>query len=264
MRGARQQVWSACLAVVGVIGCFTAFPRESIPESGPPFHTILELETTARLLAILLDSGRAVINENQDGSEAVDADAKPKALSTFEQQLVDMFRARSGVDLRDLASSRIPEEAKQWLHIMLDVMLDVSKQVTANPPPDLVRKDLRFTGLIPAVFGARVASRFSELTGVRLKQTALSPRNPANAPDPFEIAALKSFADSTHPREQSISEMTATSRSLRLMYPLYMTRQCLVCHGEPKGEPDKTGYPREGVQLGQSAGAISVVIPLHK
>lgn len=260
MRGARQQVGLACLAVVVMIGCITAFPRESIPESGPPFHTILELETTARLLAILLDSGRAVINENQDGGKAVDADSKPKALSTFEQQLVDMFRARSGIDLRDLASSRIPEEAKQWLHIMLDV----SKQVAANPTPDLVRKDLRFTGLIPAVFGARVASRFSELTGVRLKQTALSPRNPANAPDPFEIAALKSFADSTHPREQSISEVTAKSRSLRLMYPLYMTRQCLVCHGEPKGEPDKTGYPREGVQLGQSAGAISVVIPLHK
>ena len=260
MRGARQQVGLACLAVVVMIGCITAFPRESIPESGPPFHTILELETTARLLAILLDSGRAVINENQDGGKAVDADSKPKALSTFEQQLVDMFRARSGIDLRDLASSRIPEEAKQWLHIMLDV----SKQVAANPTPDLVRKDLRFTGLIPAVFGARVASRFSELTGVRLKQTALSPRNPANAPDPFEIAALKSFADSTHPREQSISEVTAKSRSLRLMYPLYMTRQCLVCHGEPKGEPDKTGYPREGVPLGQSAGAISVVIPLHK
>jgi len=47
---------------------------------------------------------------------------------------------------------------------------------------------------------------------------------------------------------------------VRLMYPLYMTRQCLDCHGEPKGEPDKTGYPREGLRLGQNAGAISVAI----
>jgi hypothetical protein len=58
--------------------------------------------------------------------------------------------------------------------------------------------------------------------------------------------------------------VTTKSGSLRLMYPLYTTRQCLVCHGGPKGELDKTGYAREGLQLGQNAGAISVVIPLHK
>ncbi|MER3423025.1 MAG: hypothetical protein C4293_07095, partial [Nitrospiraceae bacterium] len=61
-----------------------------------------------------------------------------------------------------------------------------------------------------------------------------------------------------------IGEITAKSGALRLLYPLYTTRQCLVCHGGPKGEPDKTGYPREGLQLGQNAGAISVVIPLRK
>lgn len=260
MHMARQRVWPAFLAVVVVAGCITACPRESISESGPPFHTLLELETTARLLAILLDSGRAVINENGDWFERSDADSKPRVLSTFEHQVIDLFRTRSGIDLRDLTSSRIPEEAKQWLR----TMLAVSIQVSTSPPSDVVRKDLRFAGLLPAVFGARVANRFSELTGIRMKQTALAPRNPANAPDPFEMAVLKSFADPTHPREQSISEVTAISQSLRLMYPLYMTRQCLVCHGAPKGELDKTGYPREGVQLGQSAGAISVVIPLHK
>jgi general secretion pathway protein A len=48
------------------------------------------------------------------------------------------------------------------------------------------------------------------------------------------------------------------------MFPLYMTRQCLACHGEPKGTLDKTGYPREGLKLGQNAGAISVVIPISR
>jgi hypothetical protein len=67
------------------------------------------------------------------------------------------------------------------------------------------------------------------------------------------------FAAPDYPREKTISEATAKS-GLRLMYPLYMTRQCLDCHGEPKGALDKTGYPREGLRLGQNAGAISVVI----
>jgi hypothetical protein len=259
MPDARRQVWRTLFVVAVTAGCLTAFPSGSIPESGPPFQTLLELETTARLLAVLLDSGRAVINENQDWFESGEADPTPRAVTAFEPQLLDMFRTRSGIDLRDIASSRIPEKAKQWLH----VMLAVSKQVVATTQPELIRAD-RVAGLLPAVFGSRVASRFSELTGVRIKQTALAPRNPANAPDLFERAALRSFADTTHPREQSISEVTAVGRSVRLMYPLYMTRQCLVCHGEPKGERDKTGYPREGAQLGQNAGAISVLIPLHQ
>ena len=64
-----------------------------------------------------------------------------------------------------------------------------------------------------------------------------------------------------YPREKAISEATAKTGMVRLMYPLYMTRQCLDCHGEPKGTLDKTGYPREGLRLGQNAGAISVAIP---
>jgi Protein of unknown function (DUF3365) len=60
-----------------------------------------------------------------------------------------------------------------------------------------------------------------------------------------------------------ISEVTAKSKLLRLMFPLYTTRKCLECHGDPKGEVDHTGYAREGLRLGQNAGAISVVIPIR-
>jgi general secretion pathway protein A len=99
---------------------------------------------------------------------------------------------------------------------------------------------------------------------VRLKQTAMTPRNRSNIPDSFERAALQEFADPSYPKEKVISEVTAASQSLRLMFPLYATRGCLDCHGEPKGERDKTGYAKEGLRLGQNAGAISVVIPAQR
>jgi general secretion pathway protein A len=95
-----------------------------------------------------------------------------------------------------------------------------------------------------------------------MKQTTLTPRNPANAPDTVERTSLELFADPAYPREKPISETTAKGGLVRLMFPLYMTRQCLECHGEPKGTLDKTGYPREGFKLGQNAGAISIAIPI--
>jgi general secretion pathway protein A len=226
-------------------------------ESGVAFQQIVELEQTARLLAILLDSGRSVINEHL--STLHEPSTERLSAAAFERQLTEMFMSRSGIDLHELDQAKVPARGKR----LLKTLVLISKQIVAEAQQETARQPAGLRGVIPAVFGARTATRFSERTGVRLKQTALAPRIPANAPDSSEKLALESFADSHYPREKVISEVTAKSASLRLMYPLYATRHCLDCHGEPKGERDKMGYVREGLKLGQNAGAISVVIPLR-
>jgi Protein of unknown function (DUF3365) len=233
--------------------------KDRHPESGVPLQTILEFETTARLLAVLLDSGRNVINEHQVLSDEQEKTEKDFTADLFERQLLDVFHSRSGTDLRDLEAARIPAGAKK----LLKELVLVSKQVVAEAQAGINRPGEETREFIPAIFGARTAARFTERTHVRLKQTALAPRNPLNAPDTVERTALEAFADPAYPLEKVISEVTAKSRSLRLMFPLYTTRKCLDCHGDPKGELDRTGYPREGLQLGQNAGAISVVIPIR-
>jgi hypothetical protein len=258
----RRLSWILASVLVFTVGGWggndPAVAKDRSPESGAALQQILELETTARLLAILLDSGRSVINENLPLFNDPDL-SKGMSPDAFERQLAEIFLSRSGTDLLDLANARIPARSKR----LLKELVLVSKQVVAEAQPELTRQPDGAKGFIPAVFGTRTAARFNERTGVRLKQTTLFPRNPANAPDPSERIALEAFADSSYPREKAISEMTVGSSSLRLMYPLYTTRHCLDCHGEPKGGLDKTGYPREGLKLGQNAGAISVVIPLQ-
>jgi general secretion pathway protein A len=258
----RRLSWILALVLIcagtGGTGNSRTFAKDRPPESGAALQQILELESTARLLAILLDSGRSVVNENLP---LFDDPNRSKGLSpeAFERQMAEIFLSRSGTDLRDLTNAKISARSRQ----LLKELVAVSKQVVAEAQPELSSGPAGAKGFIPAVFGARTASRFSERTGVRLKQTALVPRNPANAPDSSEKLALEAFADTNYPREKAISEVTTGSNSLRLMYPLYTTRHCLDCHGEPKGKPDRTGYPREGMKLGQNAGAISVVIPLR-
>jgi hypothetical protein len=247
--------WVAGVVFLAAIQGEAATTERNRPDDGISFQTIVDLEQTARLIAILLDSGRSVINENQplfDDPVKVDKGFTP---DVFERQLARMFRDRSGLDLTDVDAARLPPSAKKWLKDLLAV----SKEVVKDAQSDINQPAVH-SRLIPAVFGSRVAGRFTERTGVQLKQTALAPRNPANAPDAVERSALEMFAAPDYPREKAISEATAKSRLVRLMYPLYMTRQCLDCHGEPKGALDKMGYPREGLRLGQNAGAISVAI----
>jgi Protein of unknown function (DUF3365) len=246
-------------AVAGLTRSDGACAKDRQPESGLLFHTILELETTARLLAILLDSGRNVINEHQVVSDDQEKPKQDLTPDMFERQLLEVFRSRSGTDLRHLETARVPARAKK----LLKELKSVSRQVVAEAQPEINRRDGGRKEFIPAIYGVRVATRFTERTHVRLKQTALEPRNSLNAPDAIERTALEAFADPSYPLEKVISEITTASGSLRLMFPLYTTRKCLDCHGEPKGELDRTGYPREGLKLGQNAGAISVVIPIQ-
>ena len=247
----------ACLLIGGGL---TAIPPTSGIEhparSSLPFHTVLELEQTARLLAVLLDSGRAVINDNQMVLEGSQGNGlTPEA---FERQLVEMFRGRAGIDLHELDDTVLAPRTKR----LLRALVETSREVIVDLHRDVRPQATGFTGVIPAVFGSRVSARFTDHTGVRLKQTSLAPRNPANRPDAYERGALEAFADSAYPRETVISEMAADSASFRLMFPLYATRHCLDCHGEPKGVIDRMGYPREGLVLGQNAGAISVLLPV--
>jgi hypothetical protein len=131
--------------------------RERGTQPGLPLQSVLELEQTARLLAVLLDSGRAVVNDNQ--AVFADPTLKAGALSPeqFERQLADMFRGRAGADLHELDNAGIPDTAKR----LLRQLVDTSKQVVALAQPEGQRPQADGRAFIPAVFGERVAARFA-------------------------------------------------------------------------------------------------------
>ncbi len=43
-----------------------------------------------------------------------------------------------------------------------------------------------------------------------------------------------------------------------MVMPIYYAKDCLVCHGEPEGDLDISGYPKEGHKEGDLVGAITV------
>lgn len=87
-------------------------------------------------------------------------------------------------------------------------------------------------------------------------------RNPKNKPDEFEIGALEKLEHSASKSGDEILSETMGDTSVRILLPLFYSKTCLGCHGEPKGERDISGYPREGKKEGDLGGAISVKLDL--
>lgn len=217
---------------------------------------------TGRLVALLLDAGRVTIAKNQDLINDASKGDKGFTPEVFETQLAKEFLRRTGVSLAEIDKANVPEMAKP----LLARLLEESKKTIASHQAVINVPGIRYKGLIPATFGTETAARFKNWSGVYLKQTAPQSlvRNPKNTPDPYEAEVLNRLkARSTDGDNVTVhSEVVEQGHSVRVLLPLYYGKSCLACHGEPKGERDISGYPREGAKEGDLSGAISVKISL--
>lgn len=214
-----------------------------------------ESERTAELLATLLDAGRVVVERNQPLINDPRRGDKGFTPDVFERQVLDEFFRQSQIDLNRSTSSLPPRARDLLTHLLL-----ASKEVVADAQFVINQRGIGYKNFIPATFGSQAARRFSKRSKVTIKQTTLDPRNLQNAPDVYEETVLKRLTHqpaSTAP----IVEWIDGGRLLRAMMPIYYSEDCLTCHGSPKGILDISGYPREGAQVGDLAGAISIQIP---
>lgn len=221
-----------------------------------------DVRESARLLAVLLDSGRVAIGQNQELINDPGKGDKGFTPEVFAEQTIALFKNRTGHDLKNLQTAHIPTMAKP----LLKRLLEESKQTVATYQTVINMKGIKYKGLIPATFGTETGARFQLWSGLYLKQTAPDHllRNSKNKADEFELAAMHRVGNSEFSGEgdQILSEVAEGGKSLRVLLPLFYNKACLSCHGEPKGERDVTGYPREGAQEGNLGGAISVKLPL--
>ena len=126
----------------------------------------MELSETARLLAVLLDSGRVVVGRAQATINNPRLEDKGFSSSVFEGQLRKEFQARTRHDLHNLAAAPMPESAKP---LLLRLSFFMQKAVH-DVQPDINKKGIGFKGFIPATFATQVAERFSKDTGLKLRQ----------------------------------------------------------------------------------------------
>lgn len=216
---------------------------------------------TSRLLAILFDSGRLVVGMNQELINDESKGDKGFTSAVFEKQLLTIFQQRTGIDLSN-SGDKVPAMARP----LLDRLLEESRKTIDSYQTPINIPGIRYKGLIPATFGTETAKRFQTWSGIYLRQIAPEKflRNSKNKPDAYEATVLEAMAEqaSTAAESQPKWEVTDGGHMLRLMLPLYYSKACLDCHGEPKGQRDITGYAREGGKEGELGGAISVKLPL--
>lgn len=212
----------------------------------------------AQSLANMLQSARAVISAHQ--AEINDPAKGDKGLSgrvVLDQALAN-YRRQTGVD--PLAIDPASYEGR-----LLKAQMDAVVEVMDTNQASINAEGLGFKGFIPATFARLVNEAFGRRAGAEATVKVTAPpelvRNRQSRPDAWEIAAIRDYLQKADwPRGQIHSGTDAANGKVRIMVPEYYAQSCLSCHGEPKGELDVTGYPKEGAHENDLGGIISITL----
>lgn len=119
-------------------------------------------------------------------------------------------------------------------------MLVVTRQWVAENRDEIVP--------VPAVATKLLSEYAAAMTDFRFHITSDTLINPENAPDDFEMRAMKKFRENS--REYSEVVKYNKGNYYRYMAPLYVNHACLECH------------EYQGYQIGDLRGGISITIPM--
>jgi general secretion pathway protein A len=205
-----------------------------------------------------LISARAVIADNQALINDHTKGDRRFTPEVYEPLVHAEFLKQSGVDIMKLRVTTTDIYASSLVALHQSAM-----EVIAEAQAQINQKSGDFKGFNPAVFGSRLGQKFYPRSDIRLKQTSVKYRANYNKPDDFETRILALFASSKSMKPHYEKTRMNGLKTARYVIPLYITKPCLNCHGEPAGEIDISGRAKEGYKEGELRGAISVVVPLR-
>ena len=215
---------------------------------------------TALRLAAMLQAARSVIASHQDLIN--DPDTGDKGLTG--EHVVDLaskaFMEAKGspplFDGQDSAEARLIAAQLQAIRTVMDENQDMINAEGAG-----------FKGFVPAVFARLVNEAFAGSVGsaARIKVTAPPDlvRNRKSLPDSWETRVISDELMSDRWVKGEVFAASADvdgKPAFRVLVPEYYSDGCLSCHGQPAGEIDVTGYPKEGGGPGDLGGVISITL----
>jgi len=110
---------------------------------------------------------------------------------------------------------------------------------------------------VPVISAIKTAQLNANALGYKFRVPKISPRNPKNEPTPLERKVLKKLQ--TH----NLDEYKIKEKDhIRYFRSIRLTKDCLSCHGNPKGSRDPMGGIREGWKVGEIHGAFEIISSL--
>ena len=208
----------------------------------------------------MLRSARSVIGGKQSEINTATEGDKGLTGDVILTEAIEAYLEAAGKDPREVDETTLEGTLLSAQMASIVEIVD-ENQVTINRP------GVEFKGFVPAVFTRLVNERFiekvGELAAIKVTAPAELVRNRKARPDDWERQIIESeLTDAGWTQGEVYEDITAVEGrdAYRMLMPEYYGEGCLACHGGPEGEIDVTGYPKEGGEVGDLGGVISITL----
>lgn len=125
-------------------------------------------------------------------------------------------------------------------------------------PFDQIDSQEKLLEAIPVITAINMGMSKAKELDCKFRVPKVAPRNPANKPTPLEENVLAEL------KAKDLDEKVVVEHhQIRYFRPIRLTRECLYCHGDKKGERDPVGGIKEGWKEGEIHGAFEVITSLN-
>ncbi|OLN30846.1 Methyl-accepting chemotaxis protein [Desulfovibrio sp. DV] len=125
-------------------------------------------------------------------------------------------------------------------------------------PFDQIPKE-RLIEAVPVITAINMVADNAKRLGFSFRAPKEQPRNPHNTPTPEELRVLREM------KEKKIDEIVVKDAdSIRYFQAIRLTKDCLYCHGDAKGDSDPLGGIKEGWKEGEVHGAFEIISSLDR
>ncbi|MBM9511969.1 methyl-accepting chemotaxis protein [Desulfogranum marinum] len=169
-----------------------------------------------------------------------------------------VLAAQRTADIRSSAERTVVDKSKAIVLMAEATRNEMSKKLDmgvikpfAEIPPNKVIQ------AVPVVTAIQAAAVNAEKSGYTFRVPKVSPRNSNNEPTPYELAILEEIK-----AKNLKDKIIITDNEIRYFKPIKLTKECLFCHGDPKGSKDPTGGTLEGWKVGEIHGAFEIISSL--
>ncbi|CCH49717.1 methyl-accepting chemotaxis protein [Pseudodesulfovibrio piezophilus] len=110
---------------------------------------------------------------------------------------------------------------------------------------------------VPIITAINMAQLNADKLDYKFRAPKVSPRNPINTPTELELQILDKL------KAENLEEyLLEEEHQIRYFRPIRLSKECLYCHGDPKGSTDPAGGTREGWKEGEIHGAFEIIASL--
>ena len=175
---------------------------------------------------------------------------------------------------RAAAFTAVADEAKNHMGMLNKQDVFSREALTENLNQTLASGksyvDADLFGTLPIVAGWTAAKKAAERENIEFRVSSFDARNKQNEPlaGSFEEGLLRELTAQVKTGGEEIAfQVDEGSNTLHYMRAIRLTSDCMMCHGKPDSEVNKTGkdilgFPMEGWSVGDMHGAYHVVMPL--